>query len=106
MNTSNEKCSTRTWHLLLLLSVSVPSFMINLDANIVAVSLPSIARSLHADFAAIEWVVSAYTLTFACFVLPAGSLADRYGRKRALLLGLGIFTLATFLCGAAPSLWR
>jgi MFS family permease len=51
-----------------LLCVSVPSFMINLDANIVAVSLPSIARSLNADFAAIEWVVSAYTLTFASLV--------------------------------------
>ncbi|MEA3092905.1 MAG: hypothetical protein QOJ04_4247, partial [Caballeronia sp.] len=49
---------------LLLLCVSVPSFMINLDANIVAVSLSSIARSLHADFVAIEWVISAYTLAF------------------------------------------
>ncbi|HUA77666.1 MAG TPA: MFS transporter [Acetobacteraceae bacterium] len=95
--------SPRTRRLLLLVCVSVPSFMINLDANIVAVSLPAIARSLHAGFASIEWVVSAYTLTFACLVLPAGALADRYGRKRILLLGLGIFTAASFLCGAAPS---
>src|SRR3982074_3250438 len=63
-----------------LLCVSVPSFMINLDSNIVAVSLPSISQSLHADFTAIEWVISAYTLAFASLVLPAGSLADRYGR--------------------------
>jgi len=87
--------------LLVLLSVSVPSFMINLDSNIVAVSLPSIARSLHADFAAIEWVISAYTLTFASLVMPAGALADRYGRKRTLVLGLVIFTLASLICGAA-----
>src|SRR3978361_1317077 len=88
---------------LLLLCVSVPSFMINLDANIVAVSLSSIARSLHADFVAIEWVISAYTLTFAALVMPAGALADRFGRKRILIVGLSIFTLASFLCGAAPS---
>lgn len=89
--------------LLILLCVSIPSFMLNLDANIVAVSLPSIAHSLKADFAAIEWVISAYTLTFASLVLPAGMLADRYGRKAVLLWGLSLFTLASFLCGAAPN---
>ena len=89
---------------MLLLCVSIPSFMINLDANIVAVSLPMMSRSLHADFSAIEWIISSYTLPFACLVLPAGALADRYGRKRLLLLGLAIFTGASFACGAAPSL--
>lgn len=89
--------------LLLLLCVSVPSFMINLDANIVAVSLSSIARSLHADFASIEWVISAYTLAFASLLMPAGALADRFGRKRILVSGLAIFTVASFFCGAAPS---
>jgi EmrB/QacA subfamily drug resistance transporter len=88
---------------LLLLCVSVPSFMLNLDANIVAVSLSSIARSLHADFASIEWVISAYTLTFASLLMPAGALADRFGRKRILLLGLAFFTVASFFCGSATS---
>lgn len=87
----------------LLLCVSVPSFMINLDANIVAVSLRVIATSLHADFAAIEWVISAYTLAFASLVLPAGALADRFGRKRVLIIGLSVFTLASAICGAASS---
>lgn len=89
--------------LLLLLCVSVPSFMINLDANIVAVSLSSIAGSLHADFASIEWVISAYVLAFASLLMPAGALADRFGRKRILVLGLAIFTVASFFCGAAKS---
>lgn len=62
--------------------------MIDLDANIVAVSLTSIARNLNADFAATEWVISAYTLAFASLLLPAGALADRFGRKRLLLAGL------------------
>jgi EmrB/QacA subfamily drug resistance transporter len=87
--------------LLILLCVSVPSFMLSLDANIVAVSLPSIAHSLKADFAGIEWVISAYTLTFASLLLPAGTLADRYGRKNILLVGLAIFTVASLICGAA-----
>lgn len=89
--------------LLVLLCVSIPSFMINLDANIVAVSLPSISHSLNADFTAIEWVISAYTLTFASLVLPAGTLSDLYGRRRILLVGLTIFTVASFFCGAAPT---
>jgi MFS family permease len=88
-----------------LLCVSVPSFMINLDANIVAVSLPSIARSLNADFAAIEWVVSAYTLTFASLVMMAGALADRYGRKRLLIIGLAIFSVASLVCGVDAGLF-
>lgn len=98
----NDVAPLSGWtRMLILLCVSVPSFMLNLDSNIVAVSLPTIARSLHADFAGIEWVISAYTLTFASLVLPAGALADRFGRKRMLLLGLGIFTLASLVCGAS-----
>jgi EmrB/QacA subfamily drug resistance transporter len=88
---------------LILLCVSIPSFMINLDANIVSVSLPSIAQSLRADFSAIEWVISAYTLTFASLVMPAGALADRFGRKCMLLVGLSVFTVASVVCGAAPT---
>ena len=90
--------------ILVLICVSAPSFMLQLDANIVAVSLPSIAQSLRANFAGIEWVITAYTLSFASLMLPAGALADRFGRKRILIAGLSIFTLASFLCGTAPSL--
>ena len=89
--------------ILVLLCVSVPAFMIGIDSNIVAVSLPSIAHSLRADFSAIEWVISAYTLAFASLLLPAGALADRYGRKQMLVLGLTVFSFASFLCGATPN---
>lgn len=86
-----------------LLCASGVSFMIMLDSNIVAVSLPSIARDLNATFADIEWVVSAYVLTFAALLMPSGALADRFGRRRMLTVGLAIFTLASLLCGLAPS---
>jgi len=89
---------------LVLLCTSVPAFMLQLDANIVSVSLPAIARSLDASFAGIEWVVTAYMLSFAALLLPAGALADRFGRKRLLVSGLGVFTVASLLCGSAPNL--
>jgi MFS family permease len=87
----------------ILLICSSVCALIVLDTNIVAVSLPSVARSLHADFSDIEWIVSAYMLAFASLLLPAGSLADRFGRKRMMLLGLGLFSLASLGCGLAWS---
>jgi MFS family permease len=76
-----------------LLCASGVSFIIMLDSNIVAVSLPSIARDLNATFADIEWVVSAYVLTFAALLMPSGALADRYGRRLMLTVGLAVFVL-------------
>src|ERR1700751_1992584 len=67
--------SSSTRHaMLVLICTSVPSFMLQLDANIVSVSLPVIARSLNAGFAGIEWVITAYMLSFASLLLPAGPL--------------------------------
>ncbi|WP_079417902.1 MFS transporter [Thiomonas intermedia] len=86
-----------------LLCVSGVSFMIMLDANVVAVSLPAIARGLGSSFADIEWVVSSYLLAFAACLMPMGALADRFGRRRLLLLGLALFTFASLLCGMAPN---
>ena len=58
--------------LLVLICTSAPSFMLQLDANIVSVSLPAIGHSLNASFAGIEWVITAYMLSFASFLMPAG----------------------------------
>jgi EmrB/QacA subfamily drug resistance transporter len=88
---------------LVLATASAVSSLIMLDSNIVAVSLPAIARSLGATFTDIEWVVSAYVLTFAALLLAAGSFADRHGRKRATIIGLAVFTIASGLCGLATS---
>jgi MFS family permease len=82
---------------LVLLTAGSISSLIMLDSNIVAVSLPSIARSLGGSFTEIEWVVSAYVLPFAALLLAAGSYADRHGRKLATLVGLAVFTIASGL---------
>jgi EmrB/QacA subfamily drug resistance transporter len=87
----------------LLATASATCALISLDTNIVAVSLPSIARSFHAGFADVEWVVSAYMVSFASCLLPMGGLVDRYGRKKMLVLGLLVFALASLGCGLAPS---
>ena len=88
----------------MLLCAAGTSFLIMLDANIVAVALPSIARDLHGEFTDVEWVVSAYILPFAALLMATGALADRLGRRQILLWGLSIFTVASLLCGLAPTL--
>jgi EmrB/QacA subfamily drug resistance transporter len=87
----------------ILVAASLVTALSMFDSNIVAVSLPSIARTLGAGFADIEWVISAYMLTFSALLLAAGSYADRHGRKRATLIGLAIFAVASGLCGLAQS---
>ncbi|SRR5260221_10445588 len=75
--------------LLVLICTSAPSFMIQLDANIVSVSLPAIARSLGVSFAGIEWVITAYILSFASLLLPAGAtcLSGKVSRSSPNTLG-------------------
>ena len=79
------------------------TFMIVLDFFIVNVAIPSMQRDLHAGAAGIEWVVTAYGLTYGVGLITGGRLGDRYGRRRMFLIGLAIFTLASLACGLADS---
>jgi EmrB/QacA subfamily drug resistance transporter len=79
------------------------AFTINVDTTIVNIALPSLVRQLDASTRELQWVVDAYTLTFAALVLAAGSLGDRYGRKGALLTGLAVFGCATAVGGLVDS---
>src|SRR5437660_475522 len=72
-----------------LLAVSVAIFMLLLDITVVNVALPDIQRSLHSSFDDLQWVVNAYALTLAAFLLTAGSLADLFGRRRVFALTQG-----------------
>src|ERR1700733_3844692 len=86
-----------------LVAVGLGTFMLLLDITIVNVALPDIQRALHSRFADLQWVVDAYALTLASFLLTAGSLADMYGRRVLYLIGLVVFTGASALCGFATS---
>jgi EmrB/QacA subfamily drug resistance transporter len=86
-----------------LLAVCVATFMLLLDITVVNVALPDIQSSLGASLSSLQWVVDAYSLTLAAFLLTAGSLADRIGRRRVFAFGFAIFTIASFLCGISPN---
>src|SRR6266850_4109411 len=86
-----------------LAAVAFSLFMIMLDNTIVNVALPSIQRSLHMSIASLEWIVTAYALTFAALLITGGKLGDLYGRKRMFIAGLVVFTLASLACGLAPN---
>ncbi len=86
-----------------LIAVCGASFMLMADLTVVQVALPTIQHDLRASFTDLQWVIDAYALTLAAFILTSGSLADRFGRKRVFVAGVGVFTLASLLCGAAGS---
>jgi EmrB/QacA subfamily drug resistance transporter len=83
---------------------SVAMFMAQLDNLVVTTALPSIQKSLHAGLQGLQWTISAYTLTFAVFLLTGSTLGDRFGRRRMFTLGLGLFTLASVGSALAPSI--
>jgi EmrB/QacA subfamily drug resistance transporter len=100
-NESLEVAVERKWWTLIAVSVAI--FMLLLDITVVNVALPDIQRSLHSSFSDLQWVVNAYSLTLAAFLLTAGSLADLLGRRRVFVAGLIVFTIASAVCGLAST---
>ncbi len=86
-----------------LIAVSVAIFMLLLDITVVNVALPDIQRSLHSSFPDLQWVVNAYALTLAAFLLTSGAVADLVGRKRVFVAGLLVFTSASAVCGLSTT---
>src|SRR5919107_2120068 len=86
-----------------LVAVCVGTFMLLLDITIVMVVLPEVQAGLGASLIDLQWVVDAYALTLAALLLAAGSLADRFGRRRLYVIGVAIFSTASLLCGLADS---
>jgi EmrB/QacA subfamily drug resistance transporter len=83
---------------------SLALFMVVLDNLVVSTALPVIRTDLGASLEELEWTVNAYTLTFAVFLLTGAALGDRFGRRRMLVIGLGIFTAASAAAALAPSM--
>lgn len=97
--------------LLTVLAISLGYFMTIVDATIVNVALPDVATRLGGGLSSLQWVVDGYAVAFAACLLTAGALGDRYGSRFAFLTGVVAFTVASALCGAAPTLhslvaWR
>lgn len=82
--------------------VSIATFMLMLDLTVVNVALPDVRASFNSSFPALQWVLDTYALGLAVFLLTAGSIADRMGRKRVFVIGFVIFILASLACGIAP----
>src|SRR5438445_4313814 len=83
--------------------VAVAFFMTIVDLAIVNVSLPTIGRKLQFSESDLQWVVTAYGLTFGGFLLLGGRAADLLGRRRILMIGLSVFTAASLACGLATT---
>ena len=88
---------------LALAAMSLGLGVVQLDITIVNTALSSIGASLGGSVAELQWVVTAYTIAFAAFILTAGALGDRLGAKRIFMAGFAIFTLASLACALAPS---
>src|SRR4051794_17810149 len=84
--------------------VCLATAMLMLDIAVVNTALPNISRDLNTDLSGLQWVIDAYTLALATVVLTAGSLADRLGRRRMFLGGLGIFTLSSLAAALADNI--
>src|ERR687890_419993 len=92
---------TRTMWTFAITSAAV--FMATLDNLVVTTALPVIRKDLHATVESLEWTVNAYTLTFAVLLLTGAALGDRFGRRRMLVIGIAIFTVASAAAALAPS---
>src|ERR1700750_1769240 len=84
--------------------VCAATAILMLDIAVVNTALPSIGADLHTGIGGLQWVVDAYTLALASIVLTAGSLADRFGRRKVFALGVTVFTVSSAAAAASPSI--
>src|SRR5881394_1370362 len=88
-----------------LASLSLAMLLSSLGVSIANVALPTLAGAFAASFQAVQWIVLAYLLAITTLIVSVGRLGDIAGRRRLLLAGILVFTIASVLCGVAPTLW-
>ncbi len=88
-----------------LASLSLSMLLSSLGTSIANVALPTLAQAFTASFQEVQWVVLAYLLAITTLIVSVGRLGDLAGRRRLLLAGIFLFTVASVLCGVAPTLW-
>jgi EmrB/QacA subfamily drug resistance transporter len=97
--------ATRVTHPNLILAICfIRLLIVCMDVTIVNVALPAIQKDLHARMAGLQWILDAYTLVVASFLILAGSMSDRFGRRKVFQVGLGVFTLGSLLCSRAGTI--
>src|SRR3954464_7841460 len=89
---------------LTLVAVALGVMMVGLDATVVSIANPAIAKDLGASLSGLQWVTNAYLLALAVTLIPAGKIADRFGRKRTFLAGVIGFAVASVLVGLSGSI--
>src|SRR5665213_3304030 len=93
----------QTSHWLILILLALAQFMVVLDVSIVNVALPAIQSAFHMSQTSLQWIITAYTLTFGGFLLFGGRAADLFGRRKIFLMGVTVFTLASLADGLSQS---
>ena len=88
-----------------LASLSLSMLMPSLDTSIANAGLPTLAQAFGASFQSVQWIVLAYLLAVTALIVGVGRLGDIFGRRRLLLIGIALFTMASVMCGLAPVLW-
>lgn len=105
MNTTIKDNRRASSHPDLILGICCLSLlMVAMDVTIVNVALPSIRHDLGASISGLQWVIDAYTMVVASLLMLAGSMADRFGRRRVFQLGMALFMLGSLLCSVAPTI--
>jgi DHA2 family methylenomycin A resistance protein-like MFS transporter len=99
-----EEMTKQGTSILTVVALSLGYGVVQLDVSVVNVAIRPIGDALGGGIAALQWIVSAYTIMFAAFILSAGALGDRIGARRVFVSGFVLFTCASVLCGLAPSL--
>src|SRR3990167_4698015 len=102
MQPHSPPISLKSW--IVLLAVGVLIFILNIDYTAVNLTLVPISEEIHADLNSLQWLLSAYVLVWAAFVIPAGRLADIYGKRNALVAGLLVFMAGSFFSGFGGAL--
>jgi MFS family permease len=93
--------SKQRWILVL---ASMASFMVALDALVVATALTTIRSDLNASLETLEWTMNSYNLSFAVLLMTGAALGDRFGRRRVFMIGLGIFSVSSAACALSPNI--
>jgi EmrB/QacA subfamily drug resistance transporter len=98
-----DGCVSARRRLIILVTCCLAVVLTAMDVTIVNIALPAIRSDLHASVAELQWSIDAYTVVVASLLLLAGSIADRFGRRKTFQIGLGVFSLGSLLCSVAPS---